>query len=101
MKVFQTLAITLLSPTIVSAWLCNCYQVSNPDLKASGHFCDPKGGAYCYDHKLGVQACILNTPINDIDCANSYKKVVNGKLVPDPSWRAECEHYTGKCPKTG
>ncbi|UPX19542.1 uncharacterized protein EKO05_0009802 [Ascochyta rabiei] len=95
MKVFQALAVTLLSPTIVSAYFCNCYNKNDPTLKAASHLCHPK--AYCYDERNKVQACILDQKLTDQECANAYPKVDNGKMVPDDSWKAECEHHVGGC----
>ncbi|KAJ5020510.1 hypothetical protein J3E73DRAFT_201429, partial [Bipolaris maydis] len=80
------LIIQLSGPNIVNAWLCNCYYVDNPLIKAAAHFCS--GQALCYDAKLNYNSCILNHPITDEDCANSYGS----------GYKAECEHWTGPCP---
>ncbi|KAF0324516.1 hypothetical protein GQ607_008220 [Colletotrichum asianum] len=62
--------------------MCNCCNVTDPR----------------YDKVRNINDCIMSHTITDADCARLCFKIENGKDVPDTSFKANCEHYTGSWP---
>ncbi|OHE98758.1 hypothetical protein CORC01_06024 [Colletotrichum orchidophilum] len=82
-----------------NAWMCNCYYPNNPGEVVAIKVCNEFGGGLCHDNTYNINGCILDKPITDADCARLYPKIIDGKQTPDHDWKANCEHYTGTCPK--
>ncbi|KXH49220.1 hypothetical protein CSAL01_10983 [Colletotrichum salicis] len=99
MKFLQSTSLVALGAATANAYMCNCFNVNRPTIAAAIHVCKAFGGAVCYNNARNINGCIMSHTITDADCARLYTKIENGKEVLDPSFKANCEHYTGSCPK--
>ncbi|KAL2873377.1 hypothetical protein SGCOL_011458 [Colletotrichum sp. CLE4] len=99
MKFLQSISLASLGAATANTYMCNCFNVNQPTIAAAIHVCKAFGGAVYHDNARNINGCIMSHTITDADCARLYPKIENGKQVPDPSFKANCEHYTGSCPK--
>ncbi|KAF4827530.1 hypothetical protein CGCTS75_v008144 [Colletotrichum tropicale] len=98
MKLIQYMYLAAFGTVTANAYMCNCFNVNRPEIVAAAHVCKAFGGALCSDKARNINGCIMSHTITDADCARLYFKIENGKEVPDTSFKANCEHYTGSCP---
>ncbi|KAL0941652.1 uncharacterized protein CTRU02_204415 [Colletotrichum truncatum] len=91
MKFFHLAGIALWAPSLTSAYLCTCVGIPERPISAAAGLCNDLKGKICYDKASNTNACIMTRKFTDQECATRYSKLVNGKLVPDTSFKAFCQ----------